>query len=134
MTDSTSLMLLCFRFEKALKDFYQKWRETATNIISEELNSGAKDTVENLSSRLKMKLTLQLPWITWYPVVYNKNEYWDSNKEGYINMSGDFIKESGADKHVIAMFTRVCHDIKKSKPRRGPMVSSCTLVLFIRIN
>ena len=29
---------------------------------------------------------------------------------------------------------RVCHDIKKSKPRRGPMVSSCTLVLSTRIN
>ena len=29
---------------------------------------------------------------------------------------------------------RVCHDIKKSKPRRGPMVSSCTLVLSIRID
>ena len=105
MTDSTSLMHLCFRFEKALKDCYQKWRETAANLIREELNSGAKDTVENLSSRLKVELTLQLPWITWYPVVYNKNEYWDSNKEGYINMSGDFIQESGADKHVIAMFT-----------------------------
>ena len=105
MTDSTSLMLLCFRFEKALKGCYQKWRETAANLIREELNSGAKDTVENLSSRLKVELTLQLPWITWYPVVYDKNEYWDSNKEGYMDKTGDFIQESGGDKHVVAMFT-----------------------------
>ena len=93
-----------FRFEKALKDCYQKWRETAGELIREELNSGAKDTVEEMSSRLKAKLK-QLYWITWYPVVYDKNEYWDSRKEGYIDMSGDFIQERGGDKHVIAMFT-----------------------------
>ena len=29
---------------------------------------------------------------------------------------------------------RVCHDIKKSKPWRGPMVSRCTLVLSTRIH
>ena len=33
-----------------------------------------------------------------------------------------------------AMYSRVCHDIKKSKPGRGLMVSSCTLVLYNRIN
>ena len=105
ITIRTFLINLCFRFEKALRDCYQKWRETAGELIREELNSGAKDTVEELSSRLKSKLTLHLPWITWYPVVYDKNEYWDNGKEGYLDMSGDFIKESGGGKHAIAMFT-----------------------------
>ena len=99
-------MNLYFRFEKALKDCYQQWRMTASELIREELNSGAKDTVETLSSGLKEKLTQQLPWITWYPVVFDQNEYWDSGKEGYgPDMSGDFIQETGADKHAIAMFT-----------------------------
>ena len=38
----------------------------------------------------------------------------------------------GQDKKEVP--TRVCHDIKKSKPRRGPMVSSCTLLLFVYYN
>ena len=96
---------LPLRFGRALKDCYNQWRATAEDIIKEELNAGAKAKVEEMRSRLRQRLSRQFHWISWYPVVYDQNDYWDSGKDGYLDTSGDLLKVSGGGKHVAAMFT-----------------------------